>query len=482
MLIVVFFVVLTALFLGLNRQSDLPTEGEKPHCWIGDLVSLWLCAFVYAGLLCVSARMFMSTLIGLGLIILLWAGNGLKKRLLGESLVFSDVFLAGHALRYPRLYFGYVPCLVWCAIAAGISVLFGVAYWEERLDSETLSVVWTVWMIVFGLGVVLLAVLIWRGVDSKRFSLSFNALDDARRYTVLGAALLHTVWHVRNSKSLLKRFSLKAQRKADTNQELRHFVLIQAESYCPLSQLTNRASVTPFMDHLAAQFHSGNLKMDWRGAYTMRTEFSVLSGKKTTDLETFAFDPYRAASRVPMDSLARDFKKAGFQTIAWHPNDGRFFDRRHVLPNLGFDRFDDLASFVALPKSGLYTGDEALLKAAGEFLAQAKQSIFLFIITMEGHGPWNLDSKKSEVEYYEDRIADLDRGMKTLTETLATVKAACHVALYGDHLPGLKIFQNTRQKATRWMLWSNKGKQTQARPMNLSVHRLRNVLRKEVLG
>lgn len=101
-------------------------------------------------------------------------------------------------------------------------------------------------------------------------------------------------------------------------------MLIQAESYCPVAELLNRPSTTPTIDALRTQGPGGKLLLDWRGAYTMRTEFSVLTGLETTSLEAYAFDPYQLARRIPMASLARDFKARGYDTVAWHPNDGRF--------------------------------------------------------------------------------------------------------------------------------------------------------------
>ena len=68
-------------------------------------------------------------------------------------------------------------------------------------------------------------------------------------------------------------------------------MLIQAESYCPVAELLNRPSTTPTIDALRTQGPGGKLLLDWRGAYTMRTEFSVLTGLETTSLEAYAFDP-----------------------------------------------------------------------------------------------------------------------------------------------------------------------------------------------
>ena len=90
---------------------------------------------VYWGLTALLARpvsVFCLSVLG---IVLLLAGNALKVKLLGEVLLFSDVFLAGHALRFPRLYFGYVPKWVWAVLTVFVVALAGEVAQESAHDS-----------------------------------------------------------------------------------------------------------------------------------------------------------------------------------------------------------------------------------------------------------------------------------------------------------------------------------------------------------
>lgn len=148
----------------------------------------------------------------------------------------------------------------------------------------------------------------------------------------------------------------------------------------------------------------GLLNIAWNGAYTMRTEFEVLSGEECLSLGPYAYDPYLAVARQPFPSLARVFKARGFICVCVHPNSGHFFSRDKVMRNLGFD------ALVALPDPGLerlehcgpHVSDEALLKYLVK-LAECRElegfggrrlnlaaahGLFFFVITMEAHGPW----------------------------------------------------------------------------------------------
>ena len=103
-----------------------------------------------------------------------------------------------------------------------------------------------------------------------------------------------------------------------------------------------------------------------------------------------------------MQSLAWQLKAQGYRTVVCHPNDARFFERDKVMKNLGFDEFIDLSVLQTkwpkmMEKSALcgrYVSDASLLQWAAEYLRAAKIPTFLFIITMEAHGPW--DGRKFE--------------------------------------------------------------------------------------
>ena len=465
----------TLALLAANRRA---VRGWGVGRLWGDATAVVVVTLGYGVLLCLTGRLATSLALGLGLIALLAAGNALKTRMLGEPLVFSDVFLAGHALRWPRLYFGYVPVWVWIVIAVGVAGLVAAAAQEPAMGADDIVAAYG----VLAAGVVMAAVgmlmLSWSARSIlAQYPLSWDANRDAKRYTALGAAVLHTLSHITNGRTTAEAFQWSPNETPPKGKAAGHLVLVQAESFAPIAERLGRLSVTPTIDHLMAEGCSGALDLAWRGAYTMRTEFSVMTGTATTATRSWAFDPYRLAERVPLASLARDLKAAGYETVVWHPNDGRFFNRHAVMAHLGFDRFLSGADFADLPRAGAATSDEALLATAARFLKSCTKPTFLFIITMEGHGPWGGRNAQEELSCYEAHLASLDRGVEKLAAAVKALPQA-HLALYGDHIPGLKALSKTKETATAWLLWPAGKACEEALPPEA----LRRVIRQEVLA
>lgn len=488
-------VLLMGLLMLANREATPSVAGRGMTVsfrayGIGHLTCGLVASLVYPLLLVLFDRPIASFALGLLLIVLLWAGNRLKVAILSEVLVFSDVFLAGHALRYPRLYFGYAPLWVWPLVVGA----FGLLAWGISLEpAANLGSVGT----RVGVGAAILLAFAGfvafvrrpnRSVEAflANYPLTFDTQTDAATYTPVGAALLHSLWHGQRRMALRERFRFEGGKELDAGvaaavvpEEKCHLLLVQAESLAPIGRLLGRPSVTPVLDRLVAEGSSGALELDWRGAYTMRSEFAVLTGVKPRDLETYGFDPYRLAAMVPMESLARRMKRLGYRTVVCHPNDGRFFDRNRVMPNLGFDEFIDLEALKKLDarftKSDAYCGhyvsDEALLAWAAEYLEKAKEPVFLFVVTMEAHGPWSKDKfpgaeKLTEVERYETHLQHLDAGLRRVVEAEEKAREGkeagkatyrgIDLCLYGDHLPGLGVLrgrENEIPSDTLWVRW-----------------------------
>lgn len=473
------------LFLLLAFANRLSSPKKAPtsllsvrRLGVGDAVVLGLVVFFYPLFLLITARFWSATALGAGVIVLLWAGNRLKVAVLSETLVFSDIFLAGHALRYPRLYFGYAPVWIWPLLIFAL----GAGLWGMSQETSfaglsvflRIALTATALVLLFFSGWLLSGP--WETVRRflKRFPLSFDAQTDVWAYTPLGAALLHLLWHGQYRGELRKRWGRTEVNEASgltaavQQADRKHRLLIQAESFVLLHRLMERPSCTPTIDALAEKKAAGRLSLAWRGAYTMRTEFAVLTGIAPRQLQTYGFDPYRLAAMLPIRSLAWELKRQGYRTVVCHPNDGRFFDRFRVMRHLGFDEMIDLERLLkgwpqmqkAEAHCGRYIHDRALLTWAADYLKKVSVPTFLFVITMEAHGPW--DKKKfpgaerlSEEERYEVHLAHLDSGVSTLIKAQEQGLRAS-VLMYGDHLPGLcALRRRTPQvpSCTPWVAW-----------------------------
>ena len=463
--------------VALNRLSCRGKAAHGGGRLVGDAVAAVTALGVQMFFLALTDRTVSSVALTLLLIGCLFAGNCLKVRVLDEPLVFSDVFLAGHAVRFPRLYFGYAPAWVWPVLAAAAGGVLVAVLMEPAMGKSVLSRLLAVLFLPLAL-----MMFAWR-VASGRMKwdfgatpLVFSANADARAYTPLGAALLHCVWHGKRRAALRQAFHKERGKARGAALPLPHIVLVQAESWCPVARILGRPSVTPALDAMQAQGAGGAVQLLWRGAYTMRTEFAVLSGLRLDRLETYGFDPYHFAEGVPVGTLCDDLKALGYRTVAWHPNDGRFFARYAVLPNLGFDEFHDAGDLGGLPRHGRYSSDEALLARAAEYLEGSTEPTFLFIVTMECHGPWDAGRFEgaallSETERYEWHLASLDRGAAKLRDVVASGKLDAVVGFYGDHWPGLRdLRRSDAPPDTPWLLW---GKAIQSEKRDLPPEGLR---------
>ena len=180
----------------------------------------------------------------------------------------------------------------------------------------------------------------------------------------------------------------------------------------------------------------GRLGIDYTGAYTMRSEFSVLTGLDRYALGIYAYDPYQAVRSYKVRSLAYAYRAQGYRTLCIHPNAATFFNREKVMRNLGFDAFISLEKLPELKRHGPHVADPALLDYARELIESAGEKLFLFVITMEAHGPWLKGRFKdapalSPLNAYARHAASLYAGLKSVASAgIATLS-------YGDHLPPL---------------------------------------------
>lgn len=232
-------------------------------------------------------------------------------------------------------------------------------------------------------------------------------------------------------------------------------LLVQAESAVNLAELVqslgeSRELEDAFSPYLALTSDMaskatlrGRLGIDYTGAYTMRSEFAVLTGLDRYALGIYAYDPYQAVRSYKVRSLAYAYRAQGYRTLCIHPNAATFFNREKVMQNLGFDSFISLEKLPALKRHGPHVADLALLDYARELIESAGEKLFLFVITMEAHGPWLKGRFKdapalSPLGAYARHVVSLYAGLKSVASAGITTLS------YGDHLPPLPETRSLR--------------------------------------
>jgi len=69
---------------------------------------------------------------------------------------------------------------------------------------------------------------------------------------------------------------------------------------------------------------SGLLEMPCEGAYTLRPESAVISGRGFAEQGFDRFHPYLRPLRIAADALPRQLHDAGWDTLFVHPHDACF--------------------------------------------------------------------------------------------------------------------------------------------------------------
>jgi hypothetical protein len=252
-------------------------------------------------------------------------------------------------------------------------------------------------------------------------------------------------------------------------------VAVQAESFFDARRLhaaIPRDLLTQFDRCSAEACYSGRLAVPARGAYTMRTEFAFLSGLPNSALGYHRFNPYLQLCKQPVWTLAQQLRGLGYRTVCIHPFHADFFDRRQVMPNLGFETFLDIQSFSDAPRFGPYVSDMAVAERICEVIGESNdRPYFIFAITMENHGRWedgrldayDIDPRiehaplgSQQLGLYLRHLCNTDRLIARITGELKSRSTDGVFCLYGDHLPSLPdAFRNARfeDERTDYLIW-----------------------------
>lgn len=446
----------------------------------------------FLGLLALTGRPVFSLILVAGGSILLCVVNRLKKRLFHEPIVFLDASLTMQVIRHPGFYVPYLfPRPVLCCGAVAAVGLGLVWIWEPPADPR--------WRVAALAG--LLAGLVGAGFLARLFTPqkrapamkllrrhapTLDANQDFARYGLFCSFFLHGLWHVhvrgRDGQPGIPRIETAPAAPAtpaapqSRPHPRPHLVLVQAESFFDVRRHLPDApaSLLAHYDRLTTRGTGGSFEVQTHGAYTMRTEFSVLTGLPLGSLGTDAFNPYFTASRQIVPSLAWRLREQGYRTACIHPFRLSFFRRNRVLPNLGFEELRGEKDFRRAKRCGPFVSDAALAQDVLAWLAARREPCFVFVITMEAHGPWKsgrLGNGGSSgmspatfagtpMDIYLHHLRHTDAMFGALADGLTQLPRPSVLCGYGDHVGCLPVGPHGQttsgHMATQWLLWSSR--------------------------
>jgi hypothetical protein len=423
-----------------------------------------------------AGTLILSLMIGFAFV------DWVKRATLLEPAVFSDLGEFIELFRHPDLYLPFAGPVRVIATAIGIFILFGILFvyeapawrWTPLSDLVPPLLICAVGWAIHGPFIGQTAELFRRlnpsgdpfrdaadiGPSAMQFTYSFIARDErpARRA------------EVRKSSP-----ALAMGRSASATP----VVVVQSESFFDPRRLHPSIPADMLPNFTACRrfgIQSGRMAVNTWGANTIRTEFSVLTGLPDEAVGFDRFNPYFAFARTPLPSLASRMRDQGYRTICLHPFDRTFYRRDHVMPFLGFDAFIGEEAFAGASRTDGYVRDEEVGKIALELLREEGPQTFLFIITMENHGPWkdagkhpilpNLTAglpdipEKAELNAYLHGTRNADALLGTLCDHLSEGGGPGVCAFYGDHLPSLPAAfpaLGFHETSSDYLVWHSQG-------------------------
>ncbi|KQT45449.1 sulfatase [Methylobacterium sp. Leaf456] len=427
-----------ALALASAFAVEAASAGRRPSLHPADLAVRGLgYALLTAFWFQFSWRPWLAAASCLLTVAILAAVDRLKRRIIGEPPVFSDLALLAQVPRHPELY--YTRSLADPRASVPLLLGFGmVAAWyalePTALPGGTSPALAAVAALPVGLAALvgLLRTPPGRALVRRLFPRPDLAADVAR----FGVVATMMGYALRRRDEVFFEIAPPAPVLPPGEPEAEIIVVVQLESFLDPTRIGGPP--LPVMDRIrteAAQY--GRLAVPAHGAYTMRTEHAVLTGREPESLGFGRYDPYLAAKGDEPTSLARLARSKGFATAFVHPFHRDFFDRARVFGRLGFDRLVMEEEFSEAPRIGPYVADEAVAeRILSEVAGEGRR--FVFAVTMENHGPWTagrLPGIEAGLAQYAHHAAGTGRAVERLIDGLKGRRAT--LCVFGDHAPSL---------------------------------------------
>lgn len=236
-----------------------------------------------------------------------------------------------------------------------------------------------------------------------------------------------------------------------------NIIMVQLESFFDPLLWENQPldyDPTPFFRFLKRQYPSGYLSVPSVGAGTANTEFECITGMNLDFFGPGEY-PYKTVLQDTVcESIAFDLKELGYRTHAVHNNEGTFYDRHKVFPQLGFDTFTPIEYMYDVERNDTgWCKDEILVGELKKTLDSTPAQDFIYAISVQGHG------KYPSFQYYGEQIHEMDLFLRDLVDMLDKRREPTVLVLYGDHLPGFswteEEMKNHSLFQTEYVVWNN---------------------------
>lgn len=260
-----------------------------------------------------------------------------------------------------------------------------------------------------------------------------------------------------------------------------NIIFIQLESFfdpSTVKKLSLLEDPIPNFHRLQKENSSGYLKVPVYGAGTINTEFEVITGMNTAYFGTGEY-PYRSILHErTCDSIAYWLNSELYTKTVIHNNNASFYDRDHVLSNLGFDYFltSENMNIIETNAAG-WAKDSILTGEIMDTLGRTPNKDLIYTISVQGHGDYPSDPLLdapikvtgegmdedyiNQLTYYVSQIKEMDDFIGDLINKLSEYPEDTVVVAYGDHLPGMDFSNDDLTSGSKYktpyFIWDNFG-------------------------
>lgn len=397
-----------------------------------------LCPVVsFAGLmLCLTGRPTTAVAVAIILLTGVVVGSNVKRRVLGEPLIFTDFAIVGEMVRHPGFYLGAIPTIARVALVFVLALMVWllVGSWTGALVPRGigLGLVLSCWLLLFRL----------KQVGPWRLLMEHPAMDaDVARHGLIATLSLYWLrWREQPDP-----VSLPALGMLDGIRPVELVVVVQCESFADPETLG--ATVAARMPELpglararARASRWGKLMVSGFGAYTMRTEYGVLFGREEETLGFRRFDPFLTAAGDRSAALPMRLRSWIEEALFVHPHDLSFYGRDVLMPAIGFTGMFGHDAFEGAPERGPHVSDAALGDRLEALIRTSVTPALIYAVTIENHGPWKpgrLAPGGTGLDAYLDHLSAGDALLDRLIDALDADGRRATLVFFGDHRPSI---------------------------------------------
>ncbi len=444
--------------------------------WQGVVLHAGLWLILHALLVLILGRPWFAMGVGLAFLMLLVQVSNAKFHSLREIFVFQDFEYFTDAIRHPRLYIPFLGWFKFAMIVVAVLSALGSGLWLETAPASR--------FVLHGqLGEV--AGLLIAGGVLLALSKNGPAAVFAPDADMLRLGFLGSLWRYAWAEQSPLRVPNQLPDAGALSTGRPDLVVVQSESFFdPRLYFPGiRSDILAEFDQVNAEsVCHGQLQVPAWGANTVRSEFAFLTGATEGMLGVHRFNPYRQLLKADVSSVATVLRAAGYRTVCIHPYVASFYRRDMVYPHLGFDEFIDVRSFVGAERFGPYVSDLAVAEKIKSLMSSADEPIFVFVITMENHGPLHLESPDKndyatlysklpppgceDMTVYLRHLRNADRMVGDLRNFFTQYSRPVRFCWYGDHVPIMpEVYRQfgPPDGRTNYFVWENRTCESGAR-------------------